>query len=133
MAGIRNRIAPREILVSFAVLLAAQGQSILGDDAPAKQALPKKTTTLRGRLPAHYGKVVTEQQRNLIYKIQAEYRPKVDLLEAQLTLLKRERDTKIEAVLTPAQKKLIEEATRAKAKKPLANVPDDKPKDPPQK
>ena len=62
------------------------------------------------RLPPHYAKVVDEKQREEIYKIQEEYQPKIDALQKQLDALKKERDDKIAAVLTPEQKKQLEDA-----------------------
>lgn len=78
---------------------------------------------LRGRLPAHYGKVVTEEQRTAIYKIQEEYRPKIEALKAQLEAIEKQRDEKIAAVLTPEQKKQIEQAiTQGKEKRAAAKA-----------
>ncbi len=68
----------------------------------------------RGRLPAHYGRVVDQQQREAIYRIQEEYRPKITDLQAQLDVLRRERNEKIEAVLRPEQRQQIEAAKAAK-------------------
>lgn len=78
------------------------------------------------RLPPHYGGVVDDEQRAKIYKIQDEYQPKIEALEAQLKNLRKERDGKIEALLTPEQKQKIDAAKaqkkagkeKAKAKKP---------------
>jgi hypothetical protein len=68
------------------------------------------------RLPPHFAKVVNEAQRKQIYVIQEEYQAKLDTLEAQIKLLKKERNDKIAAVLTPDQRKKIEAAS-GKAKK----------------
>jgi hypothetical protein len=84
--------------------------------APVKKMLGRKGR----RLPARYASVVDEKQREEIYKIQEEYQPKIAALEKQLKALKTERDKKISAVLTPEQKKQVEEAA-AKTK----NAPKD--------
>lgn len=70
----------------------------------------KKTKGLKGRLPPHYAKVVTEEQREKIYTIQGEYRAKIDAARAQLDALLKEEKEKISAVLTEEQKKKVEES-----------------------
>ena len=67
----------------------------------------------KGRLPKYYTNVVTEKQREEIYKIQEEYRPKIDAAKAQLQALTKEQNEKISAVLTADQKKKIEDAAAA--------------------
>jgi len=90
--------------------LAADGN--LATKASEKSKVPK------GRLPPHYAKVVTEEQREKIYSIQAEYRTKIETARAQLDALVKEEKDKISAVLTEEQKKKVEEfQTPAKAKK----------------
>jgi hypothetical protein len=68
-----------------------------------------KSKVFKGRLPAHYAKVVTEEQRQKIYAIQGEYRAKIDAARAQLNALLNEEKEKISAVLTEEQKKKVEE------------------------
>ena len=76
----------------------------------------KRVLGRRGRhLPPYYSQVVDEKQREEISKIQDEYEPKIEDLQKQIDALKKERDEKIAAVLTPEQKKQVEEA-RTKAK-----------------
>jgi Spy/CpxP family protein refolding chaperone len=131
-----RRVLGWMFLLSMAIALTAAGPySTWGADAPVKKALAKR----RGRLPAHYAAVVTEQQRDQIFKIEDDYRPKIEALSAQLNTLKKEQSDKIAAVLTPAQKKQVEEAAAkaksnaAKAKsnaaKPAATTPAAPPKD----
>jgi hypothetical protein len=108
MAG---RLVCWTALFSLVVIFVTPAQPILRADGPVKKTLAK-----RGRLPAHYAKVVTDEQREKIYGIQAEYAPKITALETQLKALKAERDEKIKAVLTPQQQKQVEEA-KAKARK----------------
>lgn len=107
----------------------AQGQAIAqlapapapNDEAPAEAQSPTKAEpaaekAFRGRLPAYYRQVVTEEQRQAIYRIQAEYAPKIAALRAQLEALIAEQDAKIQAVLSPEQLKRIEQL-REEAKK----------------
>ncbi|NLX57161.1 MAG: hypothetical protein GXY58_18800 [Planctomycetaceae bacterium] len=58
----------------------------------------------RGRLPAHYGKVVTDKQREQIYEIQAKFTEQIVKLQEQLTALAAKRDAEIEQVLTEEQR-----------------------------
>jgi len=105
--------------VTLAVLAiaVATGQSAQGDDTTA----PPAKTVIRARLfrarllPPYYSKVVNEEQKVKIHKIEEEYQPKIDALKSQLDALQKERDEKIAAVLTPEQQKQVEDA-KAKAK-----------------
>jgi hypothetical protein len=59
--------------------------------------------------------VVDEKQREQIYGIQEEFGPKIEALKTQLETLMKERDEKINALLTPEQLKKIDEM-KAEAK-----------------
>ena len=98
----------------LAVSLAAAFAAVAEGDVSVKKT-PKK---LHGRLPAYYRLVVSEEQRMEIYRIQAEYKDRIQSLQDQLKELKHKRDARIVSVLTEEQKKQVEEAaTKAKAKK----------------
>ncbi len=58
---------------------------------------------VRGRLPAYYGQVVTEEQRQRIYAIQTKHRLRIQTLEAELKALRAEQRQQVEAVLSPEQ------------------------------
>jgi len=58
---------------------------------------------IKPRLPNGFGPVVNPAQRATIYAIQRDYNGLIALLELRIELLKKERDAKIESVLTPAQ------------------------------
>lgn len=78
----------------------------------------KKPKKPRGRLPNNYGKIgITSAQRTKIYGIQADYNGKIEALEKQIAELKEKRDGEIEAVLTPDQKKKLQELQGATKKK----------------
>ncbi|MEX0938571.1 MAG: hypothetical protein WDZ59_11985 [Pirellulales bacterium] len=72
----------------------------------------------RGRLPAFYRQVITEQQREEIYSIQGKYRERIEALEKQLQEVNAQCDKEIESVLTPEQLEQVnalqEEARRAR-------------------
>jgi hypothetical protein len=67
-------------------------------------------TKLKGRLPAYFADIVTDQQRQRIYEIQASYTKTREALEAQLEELKDKEMTEIEAVLTAPQRLALEKA-----------------------
>jgi spermidine/putrescine-binding protein len=69
----------------------------------AQKAEEKKQRTTR--LPAHYAKVVTEEQRSDIYAIQEQFEPKLAKARAELKALVDERDAAIEKVLSAQQRK----------------------------
>jgi hypothetical protein len=106
------------LMALAAAFMVVEQPRSLGADAPVKKVLSKR----RGRLPAYYAAVVTDEQREKIYQIQEEYRPKIAALNAQLKALKKEQDDKITALLTATQKKQIAEAA-AEAKKEPAKAP----------
>jgi Spy/CpxP family protein refolding chaperone len=58
----------------------------------------------RGRLPAYYGKVVTDKQREQIYDIQAKFTEQIAKLQEQLDALVQKRDGEVEQVLTAEQR-----------------------------
>jgi hypothetical protein len=105
---LRARLALAAIALSLSVPLA-----LLAQDVPSTN-LAKS----RGRLPSHFAQVVTPQQKEQIYGVQAQFEPKFDALQAQLAALEKQRDDAIRALLTPEQRKQVDEiAAAAKAKR----------------
>ena len=64
------------------------------------------------RLPNNFGPLVTPAQRDQIYKLQEEYFETLALLELRVELLKKERDAKIDAVLTQEQLQRLNRTAR---------------------
>lgn len=88
------------------------------DDKGAKKKRRRKP---KGRLPAYYRTVVTPEQREKIYTIQEQYTDQIEDLQDQIADLKDKQKAEIVAVLTPEQKKKIDEiAAEAKAKREKA-------------
>lgn len=146
-----TRLAWGTLVVMAAVALAA-GRLGLGEDAPSTKKSAKKAEAAKddakpaegkkkakpkeakGRLPAFYGEVVDQKQRDAIYAIQAEFAPKIDALKAQLDALEKDRDEKVAAVLTEEQMKKVEalkEAAKAKRSEGKAAPAKPKAKSPP--
>ena len=99
----------------------AQEETAKKQEAPAKK--------LTGRVPQYYSKAgISDAQRKEIYKLQAEFNPKIAELQKQIVALTEERDEKVESVLTPEQlamvKKFREDAAKrrgSKKTKPASN------------
>jgi hypothetical protein len=120
LARFALRIVP--VLLVFASTACEQAVQAADGQAPVRKRVAKRAR----RLPPHYAAVVNEKQREEIYKIQEDYQPRIDVLQEQLKALKKERDEKISAVLTPEQRKKVAEA----ASKPKKNAGEAKPAKP---
>ncbi len=89
-------------------------------DSPATDSSTKSTgktapPDVTHRVPAGYSKLgLTDQQKEKLYKIQAEYYPKIQALEKQVTSLREKREKEFESVLTAPQKRLLAEAEQQK-------------------
>ena len=74
----------------------------------AAQKATEGTKSQGSRLPNHYAKVVTDEQRGEINAIQDEYAPQIEKLRGELKALVGKRDTAVEKVLTAEQRKEVE-------------------------
>jgi Spy/CpxP family protein refolding chaperone len=71
------------------------------DDPPPKA---------KGFLPPNWGKLgLTDSQKQNVYTIQGKYNTEIDKLDAKIKELKTARDKEVKSVLTPEQKKRLEE------------------------
>lgn len=67
------------------------------------------------RVPSGYSKLgLTDQQKEKLYKIQAEYSSKIQSLEKQVDDVRDKREKEFESVLTAPQKRLLAEAEQKK-------------------
>lgn len=98
---------------AFLLAIVALGQA---QEAPkAGEKLPpgaERTASgkiiYRGRLPNGFGKLgITYDQKQNIYRVQAEYDVKIDLLEQQLAKLKEEKKSAVIGLLSDRQKELL--------------------------
>ena len=97
---------------------------------------PKPQPKFRGQLYAKWKDLgLTDEQKQRVYKIQSEYRIKIDELDKKIKALRREERSKAEEVLTAAQKARLKELLSGATEpaKDKANPPKDKapPKDKP--
>jgi len=94
-------------------------------DAPAPTPPESSTTTkatgktappdVTHRVPSGYSKLgLSDQQKERLYKIQAEYYPKIQALEKQVAALRDRREKEFESVLTAQQKRLLAEQEQQK-------------------
>jgi Spy/CpxP family protein refolding chaperone len=58
---------------------------------------------VKPRLPNGFAPLVDAAQKEKIYKIQTDYNTLIAMLELRIELMKKERDAKVNAVLTPEQ------------------------------
>ena len=86
--------------------LSAVGQQNAADIKAARNVARKNEA--QGRLPAYYGQIVDEGQRQRIYQIQANYHPQIESLLAQVEALTVKRDEEIRAVLSPEQRQRLD-------------------------
>ena len=120
--------------VPLACLLAAIAVAALRSDAqlsaqqedpkPAKaggeqtKAAPAKRAKPRGRLPVYYSRVVSQDQREQIYGLQAKFQEEIDKLLLQVRKIEEQRDADVRDVLsTDQQKKVDAFVAEAKAKR----------------
>ena len=86
----------------------------------AKAAKPA-AKKLTGRLPAHYSKLVDQEQRQEIYQLQADFAEKAEALEAKLqkdlAKLAEERNEEIRDVLSKTQQAELDKLAASGGKK----------------
>lgn len=102
------------VATAFAAPLAQQAKEA---DAAGKSTAvaAEKAPPLRGRLPAYYGKVVSEQQRQQIYAIQTKYQERIVKLTEELASLTEKRGIEVEKVLSDEQRAEIAKLKAARS------------------
>ena len=88
-------------------------------------------TAVRGQLPTYWKQLgLSKDQVQTVYKIQSDYRPKIDDLKQKITKLQAQEKAELEKVLTPAQKERLREIIAGKAPSDTKDKkPGDKPGD----
>ena len=118
----------RLVTWSTAILLVVAIGSINNAAYAQKKDKGADKTAQSGRLPPYYKEIVTAEQKDQIYKIQTEYKAKIDAAIAQYHALTKEQATKIEALLTPEQKQKLDQLKSAPKPKRSAKAAANKPK-----
>lgn len=95
------------------------GRVSADDKAEGKAEVKKKERAKpRGRLPAYFAAVVSQEQREKVYAIQAKYRKQLEDLQRQIDELEAAQDKEVDGVLTPEQlEKVNAKREEAKAKR----------------
>lgn len=97
----------RPVIVVLALVLIASA-GINGQE--------KKDTKVKGVLPPNWGKLgLTDEQKQKVYKVQAEYADKIADLEAKITEMKTKQRADMEKVLSDEQKKRLKDILTGKA------------------
>jgi hypothetical protein len=108
---------------AVAMLVAIPTPSAAQKKAEEKKSSAKKQTVKKEvvpdqpsvRMPAHFGKVVNDEQREKILDIQKVYMPQIDQKRAELQALLDKRDAACFALLSADQKRQVEELRAAAA------------------
>jgi peptidoglycan hydrolase CwlO-like protein len=110
------------VLALFTALLVLSGGT-LGQDAKWKEESKKivkkdeSPTRVKGVLPPNWKKLgLSDSQVQDIYRVQNKHNEEIDKLEARIKELKATRDKEMRAVLTPDQKKRLDEILTSKGK-----------------
>lgn len=94
--------------------LSAQESKAKPADAPKARA--KRAADPTRRVPNHFGQLgLSDEQRESIYKIQAQHMPKIDALEKQIDELRAQMVKECETVLTSTQKQMLADRRTAVA------------------
>jgi Spy/CpxP family protein refolding chaperone len=117
-----KKLVVAAVVITMSGMLAGLAPSV-GQEAKKTDKTEKKA---KGRLPAYYADIVTEEQRDKIYAIQAKHQAKIEELNAALTAANKARDAEIESVLTPEQKIKLKAAKDEAAAKKKKNAADKK-------
>jgi hypothetical protein len=98
--------------VALAVAVLAVAGTGVGQD-PAK-----KEGKAKGILPPFWKDIVSEDQKQKIYEIQAKYKKEIEELRAKLKDLEAKQNKEMFALLSPEQKKSLEDKIKEKAGMP---------------
>jgi hypothetical protein len=94
----------------------------IGQDKAKKAETTEKTTKPKGRLPAYFADVVSADQKEKIYAIQAKYADQIKELNEQLEAVGKKQDDEIDAVLSAEQKAKVDAARAEAAAKKKKNA-----------
>jgi Spy/CpxP family protein refolding chaperone len=91
-------------------LLLVLGVAFSQDAKDDKKAGKEPPVKLRGFLPMHFGKLgLRDDQKQAIYRIQGEYKGKIEELNRKIAQLKAEQKDAMDKVLTAEQRTRLKE------------------------
>ena len=89
--------------VSLLALAVAAWSPLTGQEKKADSKAKVTRKEPKGRLPAYFKDVVSDEQRSKIYAIQEKYAAQIEDLQTQLEDLRKKQSDEIDAVLTKEQ------------------------------
>lgn len=112
-------------VLALAVLLTAGvgGAGAQDEPAPVEAKRAKARAESRGRLPSHFSEVVSAEQREKIYEIQAKYLAQINKLQDEISQLEAGREKEVRGVLSEEQLvkvRQLQEEARAKRSAAMA-------------
>jgi hypothetical protein len=97
-------------MLSTGLPLVAQEPSAPQTETKTKARAGKRVLDPARRVPMYFAQLgLSTDQRESIYKIQGKHMPKIDALEKQIEDLREQMLRECEAVLTPAQKQMLDQ------------------------
>jgi Spy/CpxP family protein refolding chaperone len=116
----KRRLMALAVVVALAVwAVTAQPSSAGAGKTEPGKAEPGKEEKLKGFLPMYWKSLgLTDSQKQQVYKVQAEYKKKLEALEQQIEQLKEARRKDLEAILTEQQKAELRNILQGKAPSP---------------
>lgn len=85
---------------------------VVGTSVPAQDKKGEEPTQpgAKGTLPAGWRRLgLTDDQVKKVYRVQTDYRGKIDVLQQKISALKKEERGELEKILTDAQKTRLKE------------------------
>src|SRR5262245_40007475 len=89
------------------LIIGVASLSTIGQEAKKDKAKPAAKEKAKGRLPAYFKDVVTDEQRDQIYAIQAKYEKQISDLRSQLDAVQDKQMAEIEGLLSAEQKEKL--------------------------
>ncbi len=120
MTGMWKRVGGLTLGAATMMILAGTwtlpAQEPKAKPADAPKAKAKRAADPSRRVPNHFGQLgLSDEQRESIYKIQAQHMPKIDALEKQIDELRAQMVKECETVLTSTQKQMLADRRTASA------------------
>jgi len=99
----------RLLVGTLILVVAAGGGLLLGQDS-------KDSGKVRGQLPPNWGKLgLTDKQKQTVYRVQADYKKKIDPLEQKIQELRKQERSELLKVLNDDQRERLKEIISSKA------------------
>ncbi len=90
--------------------------TLVGQDAKKDAEKPKTTAKVKGNLPQNWAKIgLSDEQKQKVYTIDAKYDEEIDALTAKIKELKDKKKKEQLEVLSPEQKKRLEDTIKKAA------------------